>query len=177
MDTLHALYQPKKLEKQLALKIAKKATSSKEAFKNLLRGVGEKDPQMAGRAAWCFSLAAEIKRDWANEYQGEVVAMLTLKSPPDMILRNLLRVLRSCNIDPRHFDCLTFYCFEWLEDLRQSIAIRAFALHILGQICMGMPEIKPELKAIIEFYFMDENKKVSAGLSAAAKRVYQLCKD
>ena len=177
MNLLEVLLQAKKLDKSLAVDIATKATASKKAFGSLLGAVHSDNQVLASRAAWCFSLAAEIKREWADDSQGELVELLALENPSDMLLRNLLRVLRSCHLNPTYYEPLSFYCFNYLEDLGQSIAIKAFALHILGKICQGAPELKGPLIEIIQFYFMDEGKKTSAGLRSAALRVYQQGKD
>ena len=171
MDIALELTGPSKLDKKTAMNIAKRAAGSKKCFRQLLGIILSENKICAGRAAWCFSLAAELNRDWADTMQAELIALLALNGPEDMVLRNVLRTLRGCKILSEHFDAVAFYCFDYLEDERQSIAIRAFALHILGQICKSVPELKPELKAIINFRFLDEHKKSSAGLKSAARTV------
>lgn len=163
----NTLRGPMHLEKSRAAEIALEASRSEKQFRHLLGLIASDDVTLAKRAAWCFSLAAGQRPDWTANCQGELVGLLD--SPQDGILRNTLRVLRGCGsgLLPELYDKTAYYCFEFVQDPKRAIAIRAFALHILGQISLAVPEIRPEIREIIDYYFMEG----AAGLTSAGKTV------
>jgi hypothetical protein len=42
------------------------------------------------------------------------------------------------------------YAFQYLENPKESIAVRAFSMKVLGKLYSKYPEIKEELKALVE---------------------------
>ncbi len=42
------------------------------------------------------------------------------------------------------------FCFQYLENPKESIAVRAFSMKVLGKLYSKYPEIKEELKALVE---------------------------
>lgn len=162
-----ALLTPKHLHKEQVEQIAASAALSEMDFRHLLKLMSSENVTLGKRAAWCFSLAAKLKPDWTDTCQAELVALLDIENPTDALLRNTLRILRDCTLRPDLYDKTAYYCFELVQDPGKAIAIRAFALHILGQIGRAVPEIRPEVRAIIEYHFEDG----AAGLTAAARNV------
>jgi len=167
MDIEKALLRPKHLLKEDTERIAKAAAGAEKSFQDLLQLLCSENLTLSKRAAWCFSLAAGLRPDWTDQYQPALVELLSVKNPHDALLRNVLRVLRDCRLQEAVLDKLAYYCFEFVQDPKQAIAIRAFALHILGQIGCSVPEIRPEVKAIIAYYF----EQGAPGLVSAGKAV------
>lgn len=167
MTIENALLAPKHLDKEQVEQIAVSATRSEIDFRHLLKLMSSQNLTLGKRAAWCFSLAAKLKPGWTDSCQAELVALLDMENPQDAVLRNTLRILRDCTLHPDLYDKTAYYCFELVQDPGKAIAIRAFALHILGQIGRAVPEIRPEVRAIIEYHFEDG----AAGLTSAARNV------
>lgn len=155
------------LQKEEVGRIAKAAASSKKLFLQLLQLTRSSNVILSKRAAWCLSLAAKLRPDFTDDSQEALVDILYVENPPDGLLRNILRILRDCRIHPDLYDRVAYSCFEIVQNPKAAIAIRAFALYLLGQIGEALPEIRPEVKAIIEYHF--ENK--DPGLSCAATNV------
>jgi hypothetical protein len=42
------------------------------------------------------------------------------------------------------------FCFQYLENPKESIAVRAFSMRVLGKLHSKYPEIKEELKTLVE---------------------------
>lgn len=167
MDIEKALAGPAHLLKEDAERIAMAAAGAKKDFLLLRQLISSKNLILSKRAAWCFSLSAKLKPDWTDQCQPALVELLSVKDPHDGLLRNVLRVLRDCRLQAAVYDKLAYSCFEFVQDPGQAIAIRAFALHILGQIGCSVPEIQSEVKAIIAYYFEDG----APGLVSAGKTV------
>ena len=174
MQIEKALLAPVHLRKEEAERIARAATGSKKEFAHLLLLMSAGNLTCSKRAAWCFSLTAALKPGWVDDCQPSLVACLALPDPPDALLRNTLRILRDCIIRPALYDQVAFHCFELVQDPRKAIAIRAFALYILGQIGTAVPEIQSEVKAIMAYYFNEEavsGQRQHPGLLTAARKV------
>ena len=170
MQIAETLLKPSHLQKQEMEQIACQAVKAPATFKALLSLMESGQPELAGRAAWCFSQAAKLKPDWAKAQQADIVRVLEKPGLSDGVLRNTLRVLRDMTLDPANFDQLVFHCFNFIEDPDRPVAIRAFAMHILGQIGCHIADIRSEVKAIIEYHF--ENG--APGLRAAGKAVLRV---
>lgn len=171
MNFSKAILGPVHLQKEAAEEIATSAAQSRKAFGQLLALMSSENVLCCKRAAWCFSLAAKLRPSWTINCQKELVALLDRENPPDGLLRNTLRILRDSRIQRTFYDRLAFHCFNLVEDPKQAIAIRAFAMHILGQIGLALPDIRSEVKAIIDYYFTDQTP---AGLVSASKAVITL---
>ncbi|GAB3363769.1 hypothetical protein GCM10027566_32540 [Arachidicoccus ginsenosidivorans] len=171
MDFSKAILGPVHLQKEAAERIATSAAQSQSAFGQLLALMSSQNVLCCKRAAWCFSLAAKLRPGWTINCQKDLVALLDRENPPDGLLRNTLRILRDSRLQPAFYDRLAYHCFNFVEDPKQAIAIRAFAMHILGQIGLALPDIRSEVKAIIDYYFTGQTH---AGLVSSAKAVITL---
>jgi hypothetical protein len=68
----------------------------------------------------------------------------------DAVKRNTLRILQDVEIAA---DCqaeVTEICFDLLTNNKTPIAIKVFAMTVLGNIAMQLPELKNELVIVIE---------------------------
>jgi|GEM_PF-2138523 len=173
INLLKALMAPLHLRKAQAEQIAAVAARSPTFFKQLLGFMFSDNITCSKRAAWCFSLAALLRPEWTLQCQKELVTLLEKENLPDGTLRNTLRILRDGQIQPAFFDRLAYHCFNLVEDPNQAIAIRAFAMRILGDIGTTVPDIRGEVRAIIEYYFTDQ---APPGLVSSAKAVLNLWK-
>lgn len=170
MQIAKILLAPVHLQKPEMEQLARQVSAEADAFASLLALMGSEEPELAARAAWCFSHAAKLRPDWTREHQKAVVDILEKPALPKGVLRNTLRILRDTQLHPDSFDKLAYHCFNFVEDPAQPVAIRAFALHILGQIGCHIADIRPEVKAIIEYHFAGG----APGLKSSAKAVLRL---
>lgn len=170
MQLTEALLTGRHLSKNEAECIAAAAGRTYDGFVKLLGWMEAPEPILSKRAAWCFSLAAKLRPDWAQNCQQRLIGLLARDNPSDGLLRNTLRVLRDCSLHPESIDSLAYYCFEFTQDLGCPIAVRAFAMHILGKIGLVVPEIRHEVKSIIDYHF----EEAPAGMRSAGKAVLRL---
>jgi hypothetical protein len=102
------------------------------------------------RAAWAVGLLGEKQPQLIEPYLEQM--LFNLKTPQhDAILRNTMRVMRDLpEIPDAILGLAADVSFQFLETPSIPIAIRSFAMRVLLKICKKEPELKDELRALIE---------------------------
>lgn len=133
-----------------ALAITEFAVSSEENFKELIDCFLSKDIRVAQRAAWSVSWAAQKKPEIVQPYIGILVDQLKRKDVHNAVIRNSLRILEDLTIPEKFHGEVMDACFQFLQNRETAIAIKAFALTVLFNLSKIYPEIKNELRILIE---------------------------
>jgi hypothetical protein len=136
--------------KEQALKIASYACTSKKNFKELMQCFMSNEYRLAQRAAWSVSWAARKQPDMVKPYIKDLVAVLTKENVHDAVIRNSVRILEAIDIPEAFHGEVMNACFNFIQSPTTAIAIKAFSLTTLFNLSKIYPEIKPELKLIIE---------------------------
>ena len=157
----------KEHSKAQALKIAGYACSSTKNFKELMNCFIDDEYRVAQRAAWSVSWAAKKQPVLIFPYIKTLVAQLNRKDVHHSVIRNAVRILRDINIPERFHGEVMNSCFNYIEEPATPVAIKAFALTILGNLAKVYPEIKNELRVIIE----ERSATETAAFKARAKHV------
>lgn len=136
--------------KKHAIAITEFAASSDKNFKVLIDCFLSKDIRMAQRAAWSVSWAAEKYPEMVQPYIGVLVDQLKRKDVHNAVIRNSLRILEDVIIPEKFHGEVMDACFQFLQNRETAIAIKAFALTVLFNLSKIYPDIKNELRIIIE---------------------------
>lgn len=150
MNIQEELLKEKVHSKEQALKISSYCCSSPKHFKTLMQCFLADDNRLAQRAAWSVSHAAEKDPELVKPYIKTLVDQLPRKDVHDAIIRNSLRILQQIEIPEYLHGELMNSCFEFIESNFTPVAIKAFSLTVLFNLSKHYPEIKPELKLLIE---------------------------
>lgn len=136
--------------KNHALSITEFAVSSDKNFKELIECFLSKDTRVAQRAAWSVSWAARKKLEIVQPHIGVLVDQLKRKDVHDAVIRNSLRILEDLIIPEKFHGDVMDACFQFLQKRETAIAIKAFALTVLFNLSKIYPDIRNELRFIIE---------------------------
>lgn len=136
--------------KKHAIAITEFAASSDKNFKDLIDCFLSKDKRLAQRAAWSVSWAAEKYPEMVQPYIGVLVDQLKRKDVHNAVIRNSLRILEDVIIPEKFHGEVMDACFQFLQNRETAIAIKAFALTVLFNLSKIYPDIKNELRIIIE---------------------------
>jgi hypothetical protein len=68
----------------------------------------------------------------------------------DSVKRNSVRLMQHIEIPARLHGKVMNICFNYISDPQEKVAIKAFSLTVLQNLCQQYPEIRQELKTIIE---------------------------
>jgi hypothetical protein len=66
------------------------------------------------------------------------------------VIRNTLRLLQDVDIPKRYHGRVMSTCFDFIQSVETPIAVKAFSLTVLANLSSLYPEIRGELKLIIE---------------------------
>jgi len=101
------------------------------------------------RAAWIVSICTERNPElihpfflkMVNNLEGEV---------HDAVKRNTLRIFQFFELPKTLWGKTVDVCFRFLMDADEPIAVKVFAMTVAANICKFEPELKNELKLVLE---------------------------
>ncbi|NCI50157.1 hypothetical protein GWC95_09500 [Sediminibacterium roseum] len=136
--------------KAQALKIAAYACASKKNFRELMKCFLSDDYRIAQRAAWSVSWAARQQPGMIVPYIKELVAQMQRKDVHNAVVRNSVRILEAIEIPEEFHGEVMNVCFAFIESPATPVAVKAFALTTLFNLSKKYPDIRAELKLVIE---------------------------
>lgn len=140
----------KEHSKKQALRIANYAVQNKQQFKELMSCYTHEDYRLSQRAAWSVSRAAKNKPEMIAPYINVLVKRLQEPNVHPAVICNAVSILEDINIPEQFHGEIMNACFGFIETPSTPAAIKAFSLTVLFNLSQQYPEIKPELKLIIE---------------------------
>jgi hypothetical protein len=140
----------KEHSKKHVLNIATLACASKKDFKELVDCFLSDDYRLAQIASWCLHWAVTQKPEMIGPYIKKVVAQLDRKDVHPSVIRHTVNILQSINIPEEFHGKVMNACFNFIETPSTGIAIKAFSLTTLYNLSRIYPEIRSELKLVIE---------------------------
>jgi hypothetical protein len=155
--------------KTQALKISEYACSSPAHFKELMQCFLNNEYRLAQRAAWSVSWASKKKPEMIKPYIKDLVAQLKRNDVHNAVIRNSVRILEAVEIPEKYHGEVMKACFNFIEQPAAPIAVKAFSLTTLFNLSKFYPEIKDELKLIIETNWDNE----TAAFRSRGKKILQ----
>ncbi len=119
------------------------------------------------RAAWPLSCCAISHPFFMKNKFEKLINNLRKPNLHDAIKRNTVRVLQHVDIPEMQEGRVMEICFNYVESPKESVAVKAFSLTILGKLAKKYPEIIPEIKLLIE----EQIDQQTAGFKSRAKRI------
>jgi hypothetical protein len=173
MNIREELLKEKNPTREQALKISSYVCASPKHFEELMNCFLSNEYRLAQRAAWSVSWAAKKNPKLIQPYIKALVDQLPRKDVHDAVIRNSVRILQQVEIPEFLHGELMNNCFSFIESQSTPVAIKAFSLSALFNLSKSYPEIKNELKLIIEerwnnetAAFKSRGKKILKQLSA-----------
>lgn len=107
------------------------------------------DAKIAWRSAYLLDLVHDIDPQALDE-QLETIIQRTPHLTNQSIRRHYLRILTQHNLDELADGQLLDCCFSWLQTQETPIAVKAHCMQIIFNLTRAYPELKSELKAVLE---------------------------
>ena len=167
------------LKKLLAAEHSKKQTDrivayvggDPQRFAALIKLFFEGEYRITQRAAWPLSYCVRYHPELVEPYYKRLLDNLERKDIHVAVVRNTVRLLQDVSIPKRWHGRVMSICFDFVADPETPIAVKAFALTILSNLSGDYPEIRSELKLLIEEQwenatpaFRSRAKKIMKGL-------------
>ncbi|SKB95406.1 hypothetical protein [Dyadobacter psychrophilus] len=150
MNIRSALLADPMQSKRRASEVAAYACLDSAHFDELMDCFLSDNFRLAQRAAYSVSIAGSERPDLIEPHIGSLVDQLKRKDIHDAVIRNSARILQEVEVPEELHGRLMDVCFDFIQNRQIAIAIRAFSLTILYNFSRIYPEIKKELRIIIE---------------------------
>ena len=102
------------------------------------------------RAAWVVGKIGRFHYPRLKKHLPAMVSNLRKPSLHDSIKRNTVRVLQETEIPESLWGEAADICFGYLASRSEAVAIKCFAMTVLLKITLKVPELKHELRILIE---------------------------
>jgi len=152
--------------KNQTLMITNYIGSDTKKFKQLMQLFFCDDVLLNQRSAWVMWYCFEKTPSLITPFINKLVNNLK-NNVHDAVKRNTLKVLIEIDIPKKLQGILCDICFDLLQTHETSIALKVYAMTVLKNICFLEPDLKNELKLVIEHQLPNS----SAGYKSRAKRV------
>jgi len=119
------------------------------------------------RSAWAVRYVGENAPEIMAPWLPKLVANLQQPQLHDAIVRNTLNVFEAVPFPAELDGELADHCFNYLADPKAPTAIRCASMTILEKICQRVPELKSELRMLLE----EHPEQESAGFKSRSKKV------
>jgi hypothetical protein len=136
--------------KSQTTKIVNWVGKSQARFDQLFNLFLKDENRVTQRAAWPLSYCARQHPELIRKHLGKLIKNLRKQGLHDSIKRNTVRILQEIPIPPRFHGEVMNTCFRFIESPDEAVAIKAFSLTILENLIPLYPDIRNELKLIIE---------------------------
>jgi len=131
-------------------KIVKWVGSSQQRFDELFHLFLISGYRVNQRAAWPVSYCVIDHPGLIKKHFSKLVKNLHKPGIGDSVKRNSVRLLQHIDIPKKFHGEVMDLCFNYISSPNEPVAVKAFSLTILQNLSTDYPEIKNELKLIIE---------------------------
>lgn len=119
------------------------------------------------RAAWPVSYCVEAYPKLISKHWKALIENLNKPNLHDAVKRNSLRLMQEIELPEDYHGEVMNICFQYLESPTEALAVKVFSMSVLGNLAKNYPEIKAEIKLLIE----EQLPNQSAGFKSRAKKV------
>ncbi len=147
--------------------IVKWVGASPERFDQLFDLFLNDEYRVVQRAAWPLSYIVIAHPQLIQKHFSRLIKNLEKPGIHDSVKRNTVRLLERILIPERFHGQVMNICFNYIAAPDEAVAIKAFSLTVLERLSHQYPEIKTELKTMIE----DRWDYESAAFRSRAKRI------
>ncbi len=147
--------------------IVKWVGASQERFNQLFGLFLNDEYRVVQRASWPLSYIVIAHPQLIQKHFSRLLKNLHKPGIHDSVKRNTVRLLERIRIPDRFHGQVMNICFNYIASSQEAVAIKAFSLTVLERLSHQYPEIKTELKTLIE----DRWDYESAAFRSRAKKI------
>jgi hypothetical protein len=130
--------------------IVKWVGNSQKRFDELFNLFLNSEYRINQRAAWPLSYCVIDHPNFISKHFSRLVKNLHKPGIHDSVKRNTVRLLQHIVIPKKFRGEIMDICFHYIDSPGEPVAIKAFSLSILQDLSKDYPEIKNEIRLIIE---------------------------
>lgn len=153
--------------KARALTILRWIGSDKQRFAEVMKYFFSSDRIAALNSSWLVSMCAEHHSSLLTPWLSKMVNYAGKKNAFEAVKRNVVRALQFVSVPRPLQGRVSNLCFSFLQDPKEAIAVKAFSMTVLANIAAKEPDLKHEIKLVIEQML----PYGSAGIQSRGKKV------
>lgn len=146
--------------------LGREVATDPEGYTIILELLASPHERICKYAGYVYSHAGEAAPERVVQHLAELVPLLDADVHP-ATRRALMRSLSFVQLPEQWLGPVLDRCFGYLEDVEEKTAVRAFAVDIIYQNSAAYPELRAELKSLLEWCL----PSASAGLRSKARRL------
>ncbi|MCW3804828.1 hypothetical protein [Plebeiibacterium marinum] len=152
--------------KQRAVELAKSFTQNPDSIESLYHLIYDVKPKLQWRAAWIFEHIFHEDPTLIKPYLKDIINQLpSIKS--DGVKRHFTKILSFSDIEGLITGETINTCTDWIISEKIAVAVKAHCMQILYNATQTYPELKTELKLILEEQIINN----TAGFKSRAKKI------
>lgn len=124
--------------------------SNQDRFDELVHLFLHDEYRVVQRAAWPLSEIVLKYPGLVIKHLANILKNLKKTGIHEAVKRNTIRLLQDMDIPEKFHGEIMNLCFDYLTSPNEKPAVKAFSLTVLDNLSKQYPEIKQELKTIIE---------------------------
>lgn len=136
--------------------------------------LNDKEWRITQRAAWSVSYCIDKYLFLVQPHLPKLVAFLRKEGVHVAVKRNITRTLAKIELPEELMGLAADACFSFLADPKEAVAVKAFSMEVLYQLCKKEPDLAHELIPLIEDNM--EHNGTPGILSKGRKILKQLAK-
>ena len=142
-------------------------SDNQQRFDELVRLFLQDEYRIIQRAAWPLSEAVLQHPGLIKKHLKKILGYVKKPGLHDAVKRNTVRLLQAIDIPEKFQGEVMNHCFNYISSPDEKPAVKASALTVLQNLSNQYPEIKQELKTIIE----DRWEFESAAFKSRARKI------
>ena len=136
--------------KQQCNKIVEYVGADQDRFDELVKYFYDEEYRIVQRAAWPLGYCVIKHPALIKKHLNKMVKNLKNPHLSIAIKRNTVRFLQHITLPKSLHGDLMESCFKFLIDPKETIAVRVFSMSVLANLAKEYPEIKSELRSILD---------------------------
>lgn len=138
-----------------------------DKFANLMALFFRGSYRLTQRTAWAVSGCVHHHPQLIYPHLRQFIDKLEDQDIHDGVKRNSLKVLEAIDVPLAYYGKLISLCFNFLENKKEPVAVKVFAMSILFKLTRNEADLQRELRVLIE----DQLPYASAGFKSRGSKI------
>lgn len=140
----------KEHSKTQCTKIVNWVGDDQQRFDELFKLFLHDEYRVVQRAGWPLSYCVIANPALINKHWKALISNLKKPNLHNAVKRNSLKFMEAIKIPVKHHGVVMDLCFKFLESPTEALAVKVYAMSVLGNLTKKYPEINSELIFMIE---------------------------
>jgi hypothetical protein len=124
--------------------------NNQKRFDELFLLFNTDDNRLVQNCSWPMSYCIDAHPHLLKKHFDKLVLQLQNPKVHNAVKRNTTRILQNYPIPKKQKGIIMNLCFNFIEDINEKAAVKAFSLTVLQNLAKEFPEILPEIKLIVQ---------------------------